>query len=235
MSAALASGKAGAQRAERRVQHRRVERDQEDRDAGDPEHGPWRCGRGGMARPRAAAAASVAMVMGGSRCGDRCGIRRSAAGSSACAADRPCLTSRVRSSASTSSSPASSPSSARATMSSGLVFGPSMRAHEVGVDEGHVQRQHLRLLRREFVAQRVGQRPGGRLAGRVGRELRRRSSSDTIDSTLSSAPPPLAFEHRREGLAHAQHAEEVGLELAARDFFAVGARGSRRAGRCRRC
>ena len=39
-------GKAGAQRAEDRVQHGRVERDQEDGDARDPEHGPGRCGTG---------------------------------------------------------------------------------------------------------------------------------------------------------------------------------------------
>src|SRR5438093_9008537 len=32
------------------------------------------------------------------------------------------------------------------------------RTHEVGVDKGHVQRQHLRLLRRQLVAKRVGQR-----------------------------------------------------------------------------
>ena len=84
------------------------------------------------------------------------------------------MTSRVRSSASTSSSAGFEPVERAGDDVVGARLRAVERAHEVGVDEGHVQRQHLRLLRRELVAQRVGQRPGGRLAGRVGRQLRRR-------------------------------------------------------------
>ena len=48
----------------------------------------------------------------------------------------------------------------------------------------------------------------------------KRHAHDATDSRLRSAPAPRGFESRRDGLAHAQHGEEVGLEQPPRDSLA---------------
>lgn len=91
---------------------------------------------------------------------------------------------------------------------------------EIGVHVRHVQAEHLGFLGQQLVAQRVGERPGGRLAGGVGGQLSAVHPGGDRQH-IQQGTAPVVLQDGRKRLAHAQHGEEVGLEDAACDFFAV--------------
>jgi hypothetical protein len=71
-------------------------------------------------------------------------------------------------------------------------------------------------LRRQLVAQCIGQRPGRRLACCIRRQFAAidpRRNRQPIQQGAAAVGP----KHRRKRLAHVRHAKEVGLENLARD------------------
>jgi hypothetical protein len=87
-------------------------------------------------------------------------------------------------------------------------------ARQVGIDEADVQAEHLRPLRAQFVAQAVRQAPGGSLRYGI-RGQRGRADPARHRKDVEQRAAAVGRQHRRERLAHAQHAEHIGLEHAA--------------------